>query len=379
MKKILCVATTLALLSSPLDANDEVNLEKYYVAGNIFVFEDLKNVGWLLGEIVLDDYFNLREIIRKYEIDTLILDSPGGDLYEGLYMAAVLHDRGINTYIPTEAYCESSCANVFFAGHSRVASGHLGVHQFSSERTLEEQELTQVTVADIISFLNEFATPPIVYEKIFLSDDIYYFSKDEINRINRRQEFFTVTELDIYDRLFVEIMDMLYVGEQSLANDSELAEAEVSEEEKTQIINLEILAVMSALTEGVVDIEIFCSDPNAFPHTDLFFYGNAYWNMQGQFQDVNGFVFNGRNKVRDSEAVYFINGIVEKSERWEAQPYKVSFTITEQSSGAAESGKYDFEWRGKLEQDSADASALSFMPTQELQASCSVQFFLGGL
>lgn len=378
MKLVFFPAALLAVLSSPVNADIEINLDNYYAAGNIYVFEDLKNVAWLLGEIMLDDYFNLREIIRKYEIDTLIMDSPGGDLYEGLYMAAVLHDRGINTYIPTQGYCESSCANMFFAGRSRVANGNLGVHQFSSDRSLEEQELTQVTVADIISFLNEFTTPPIVFEKMFLSEDIYYFSSDEINIINRQTDFFSSEDFRFYDNLFVEIIDIFYVSEQPLGKANEPDESNYVGGDEKQIIDFEFLAVMAALNENVLDVEIFCGGPSVLPPNALFFYSTAI-SDRGAGGNINGFVFNGSSIGENSEGGYSINGMIEKSERWEAYPYKISFNINGRAAETAGLVNYDFEWLGNLDQDSSDASALTFTALQQDGASCTMQFFIGGL
>lgn len=378
MKHFFYSSVILAALSVPLSADAELNLENYHVSGNIFVFDDMQHVGWLLGEILVDDYFNLREVIREYDIETLILDSPGGDLYEGLYMAAVLHDRSIKTYIPTGAYCESSCANMFFAGHARVVNGNLGVHQFSSSRTLEEQELTQVTVADIISFLNEFSTPPIVYEKMFLSGELYYFSESEISRINRRQELFSDDELQIYDQLFEEIIEILYVEENAVDQSSDPDNSEAIEENKEGVIDFEFLRVMSALNDGVMDIEVFCDDPNELPERDLFFYSTSYWDTT-KTHGIKGFIFNGSTHDQLQDDTYFINGALENSERWEEYPFKVTFNISSQSTEPIDLENIEFQWFGDLDQDNADRSAMRFKMLQNDQESCIMNFFIGGL
>ena len=166
-------------------ANPRFNYSNYNVYGNIYVFDDLRNIAWLIGEILEEDYYNLRQVIRDHEIRVLVLDSPGGNLYESLQMAAVVHDRGIDTYVPFNTVCESACANIFFAGASRLLNGYLGVHQFSSHGVQDDEEYVQLTVSDIIGFLNEFNTPAVVFEKMFQSPEMYYFSSADHRTISR--------------------------------------------------------------------------------------------------------------------------------------------------------------------------------------------------
>lgn len=169
-----------------LNANPaEFNAKNYSTTGNIHVFEDLPNFAWLIGEIQAEDYYHLRKVLREHNIQVLVLDSPGGNVYESLQMAAVVHDRKIDTYIPLNVTCASACANIFFAGNSRFNNGLLGVHQFKSVDDDMDEEGVQLTVSDIISFLNEFDTHPIVYEKMFYSQEMHYFSKDDFEIIDR--------------------------------------------------------------------------------------------------------------------------------------------------------------------------------------------------
>lgn len=84
---------------------------------------------------------------------------------------------------------------MFFAGDMRVASGDLGVHQFSVDKQARTKEApmgavdfrSQYTVSEIIGFLNEFQTPPFVFERMFETgpDDMYYFSPSELRDIAR--------------------------------------------------------------------------------------------------------------------------------------------------------------------------------------------------
>lgn len=148
---------------------------------------------FLTGDIESGDSFELRKAMREFPIDLVVLGSRGGNLYEGLQIASILHDNGIDTYLPANIECESSCANIFFAGAHRLAVGNLGVHQFYSSaqdagaaRSADATtSATQYTTADIIGIMNAFETPAFVYERMFGTDDIYYFSEAEKPRLNR--------------------------------------------------------------------------------------------------------------------------------------------------------------------------------------------------
>lgn len=59
----------------------------------------------------------------------LVLRSKGGDVDSALAVAAAVRRFGLSTAVPTDFYCYSSCAYVFFAGRDHVVTGKLGVHR----------------------------------------------------------------------------------------------------------------------------------------------------------------------------------------------------------------------------------------------------------
>jgi len=63
-------------------------------------------------------------------VDTLVLNSPGGNVYEARDMAREVQDRGLNTHVTNE--CSSSCLLVFMAGQSRSMGpgANLGFHRY---------------------------------------------------------------------------------------------------------------------------------------------------------------------------------------------------------------------------------------------------------
>lgn len=161
--------------------------------GSLSYHGQLPNVLILTGDISPGDSFELRRAMRNHDIRLVVTASAGGNLYEGLQIAAILHDNDISTYIPEGANCESSCANVFLGGQKRMALGEIGVHQFYSGSDAAAEKVrgdvatssTQYTTSEIIGILNEFDTPPFVYEKMFGTTGMHYFKGSEKQRLSR--------------------------------------------------------------------------------------------------------------------------------------------------------------------------------------------------
>lgn len=186
--------------------------------GSFVHAETVPNVLFLTGKISTSESFELRKAMREHDIKLVVAASPGGNLYEGLQIAAILHDNKIGTYVPEGAQCESSCANIFLGGSSRMLLGELGVHQFfsASEEAMADAPqsvttaVTQYTTADIIGIMNEFDTPPFVYEKMFGTADIYYFKASEKARLNRNTEDSAFIEkIDAVDAFLATNTDLL--------------------------------------------------------------------------------------------------------------------------------------------------------------------------
>ncbi len=164
--------------------------------GSYHHYEEVPNVLFLVAEIKAGDSFELRRAMRDYEIDLVVAASAGGNVYDALQMASILNDKGVNTYIPENARCESSCAKIFLGGRSRMVLGELGVHQFysgasdaaSQGRKDVTTAATQYTTSDIIGILNEFETPPFVYEKMFGTTEMYYFRSSEKQRLGLKTD-----------------------------------------------------------------------------------------------------------------------------------------------------------------------------------------------
>ena len=234
------------------------------------------NALFFFNDIEQYDSFELRRAIRNHDIDIVVLASDGGSVWEGLNMAGIIHDKGIATYVPElpeKLGCYSACSFMFFGGKIRKADGILAVHQagaYGSERdkasakVSETQQNTQFTVSEIIGFLNEFETPPWVFEKMFRSREFYFFDEDEKDRLAARAEEISPKNLysiNAFVSSFMKYLDDLAEEEKKdetqpdntgdtsspiIVQTEEEKEPEISEEEQLRLAIIEIQKLLNA-------------------------------------------------------------------------------------------------------------------------------------
>ena len=167
-----------------------------------FVYNpDHPNALFFLDNINHSDSFELRKALRNHPIDTLVLASPGGSVWEGLSMAGIIFDKKLNVFVPKGAVCASACSFMFFGGRERLAEGRLGVHQFVSsdgsrvQKKETTQAVSQFTVSEIIGFLNEFNTPRFVLERMFQDREMYWFSG--VEKVELNSKVFSIEPADV--------------------------------------------------------------------------------------------------------------------------------------------------------------------------------------
>ena len=194
----------LALFSSVLVAQDfSAQNSKYspaiygdkftYEEDKFFYFNELAGVLFLKGKIEKGMYKDFRQAITDNNIHTLVLDSPGGNVSEGLQIAGTVFDRKIKTYIRKNQNCASACSFIFLSGKTRYTLGKLGVHQIAFDEEFSKKkeevgligEVIQINNSDIVQYLDENNTPGFVYKYMLRtpSDEMYYFNEDELNQL----------------------------------------------------------------------------------------------------------------------------------------------------------------------------------------------------
>ena len=88
----------------------------------------------LVGEMGFGTTNLVRAALKRHPgITGIELDSPGGSAAEGFALAALVRDRGLDTYV--RADCASACVLVFAAGRERLAapSARFGLHRSGVE------------------------------------------------------------------------------------------------------------------------------------------------------------------------------------------------------------------------------------------------------
>jgi ATP-dependent protease ClpP protease subunit len=86
-----------------------------------------------VGRIELGTAAEMARFIESQggEIKSVHLHSPGGSVNDALAMSKLLREKSIDTIVPDNGYCASSCPIVFSGGKSRIAGKRawIGVHQ----------------------------------------------------------------------------------------------------------------------------------------------------------------------------------------------------------------------------------------------------------
>ena len=215
------VLLCLAFFSSGLVAQDfSAQNSKYtpaiygdkftYEEDKFYYFDELEGVLFLKGSIEQGMYKDFRQAISDNKIHTLVLESPGGIVLEGVLIAETVFDRKIKTYIRKNQNCASACAFIFLSGETRYSLGELGVHQISYgdafSKTKEEvgkiAEAVQTANSAIVQVLEENNTPGFVYKYMFrkTADEMYYFNDDELNQLGN-------SDVSPQDKLFFNRID----------------------------------------------------------------------------------------------------------------------------------------------------------------------------
>lgn len=149
--------------------------------GAFVVFDEVQDAVLLDGEITVATPLDLRRALSlRPDAKVLVLSSPGGLVASALIIADDVHRLGMSTFIPDGFGCYSACAFIFLAGHSRVDSGELGVHQMASD--VPDPSGVQYSTADILDALATFDVPPEVITRMLRTpnESMYVFTKDEV-------------------------------------------------------------------------------------------------------------------------------------------------------------------------------------------------------
>ena len=116
----------------------------------------------LKGKIEYEDTFRLQRYIANLPTKNNIvvyLDSPGGNLREGLKLGYFFYQSNIETVVDAKMYCTSACAIAFLGGRessgkpkrTKYSSARLGFHSFTrdfdGDRNYSAEDMKQAIYA----------------------------------------------------------------------------------------------------------------------------------------------------------------------------------------------------------------------------------------
>ncbi|MFB3058720.1 MAG: hypothetical protein ACE1ZB_03205 [Gammaproteobacteria bacterium] len=108
------------------------------------------------------------DLIERYpEITGIILDSEGGQIYEGRGLARLIRDNNLQTYSLEQ--CLSSCTTAFVAGTTRTLgiNARLGFHQYKTYSLIPSIDVAAEQAKDMAIFEQQGVSPEFL-EKIFI-------------------------------------------------------------------------------------------------------------------------------------------------------------------------------------------------------------------
>ena len=106
-----------------------ISIASYASSAEFFVLPGTSTL-LVLGETKASDVEEVQRYISDEQIDSIILNGPGGSIEAGYAIAEIVLEQGLVTTVPENTDCASACSIIFSAGSERVMenSSRLGFH-----------------------------------------------------------------------------------------------------------------------------------------------------------------------------------------------------------------------------------------------------------
>jgi hypothetical protein len=149
------------------------------------------------GPILTEEMDGILSQLDDKKPEQILLNSVGGNLTGAIRFAKYVREKEMETWISRNQTCASACALIFFAGVERFSDGKLMVHQYLPTAGQGDAMVTwdrafigvQSMVWQIVTLLNNFGTPPFVFERIFSSPYDYEFTEAEMAELTTITSF----------------------------------------------------------------------------------------------------------------------------------------------------------------------------------------------
>ena len=111
---------------------------------------------------------NVSDLLYRYpQVTGIILDSEGGQIYEGRGLARLIRENKLHTFSLDK--CLSSCTTAFVAGITRSlgTNAKLGFHQYKTYSLIPSINVDNEQAKDMAIFVNQGVAPEFI-DKIFM-------------------------------------------------------------------------------------------------------------------------------------------------------------------------------------------------------------------
>jgi hypothetical protein len=112
----------------------------------------------------------LREELAGREIAsaTVILNSPGGLLVEGMALGHLIRELGYSTSVLPGGVCHSACVFALLGGVYRFAApqSSIGVHRFSSSSAAADADTAQVVSAAVVNYIRHMGADVDLFDRM---------------------------------------------------------------------------------------------------------------------------------------------------------------------------------------------------------------------
>jgi len=148
----------------------------------------------LIGEILPGDADKLKAEIQKANdsnrlVVTIRLNSPGGNLVEGVTIADLVRKGRIATSVLNGAQCASACFIIFAAGNEKFASyqAQIGVHGASDENGRETTQSNSATIG-MARVVRELGVPSSIVGKMVVTppDQMVWLTVDDLRSMETK-------------------------------------------------------------------------------------------------------------------------------------------------------------------------------------------------
>ncbi len=110
--------------------------------GNQYIF--------IQGEILKNDSKTFQKLLAENpRVRSVILNSNGGMVYEGMIIAGITQKERLDTFVMNNHVCFSICAPIFFSGHKKFIQkdATLGVHPAHDIQTFQKSTEVNAFIA----------------------------------------------------------------------------------------------------------------------------------------------------------------------------------------------------------------------------------------